>query len=96
MILAEIKSKSELNIINSDAIVINIAHFSSPSDSLISINEAKEIIKESTKPWWWILVFKGCLSKPEGEFYLICNKRRKCYFLLYSTATQKSFPTYQT
>ena len=50
MILAEIKSKSELNIINSDAIVINIAHFSSPSDSLISINEAKEIIKESTKP----------------------------------------------
>ena len=50
MILGEIYKKEELNTFNLDGIIINISHFSSPTFSSLSIDEAKKIIKESTKP----------------------------------------------
>lgn len=50
MIIGEIYKKEELNILNLDAYVINVAHFSSPSSSYFTIEEAEEIIKESKKP----------------------------------------------
>lgn len=50
MILGEIYKKEELNTFNLDGIIINISSFSSPTFSSFSIDDAKEIIKTSTKP----------------------------------------------
>ena len=45
MIIGEIYKKEELNILNLDAYVINVAHFSSPSSSYFTIEEAEEKIR---------------------------------------------------